>query len=300
LTFRSFIMYLFLLLISVPTSEAQELPEDKDQQDFYGADNIRRFADYLKVQGDFLRAASEYDRLQFLVRFSEGSDSALFNAGLCYLRGGNIIQAYDRLRQLRDSNIRSPLLPAAKYYLARATYDLDNWGEVVEMLGDDEICADTTTIALGARNVLCLSLARLGNWVQAESAACGWHGKAETDADKDELCLTVLRGRNLKYKSKLKAAILSTIVPGLGKFYAGRKADGIFAFITIGSSAWQSIRGFHEDGNRSVKGWIFGVLAAGFHIGNIYGATVSVEVNNNKIRRNYFNEWEAKLVFYGT
>jgi len=300
LTLRKIILYLFLFLIAIAESEAQDLPADSGSQDYYSADNIRRFADYLKVQGDFLRAASEYDRLQFLLRLTAGSDSALFNSGICYLRGGHTQRAYDRLRQFQESYIRSPLLPASKYYLARATYDMNNWDEVIEMLGHDAVCRDTTSIALGARNILCLSYARLGQWSLAETTACGTIHSTDSARGRDELCRTVLQGENLKYKSKWKAAILSTLVPGLGKFYAGRKADGLFAFVTIGSSAWQSFRGFHEDGSHSVRGWVFGVFAAAFHIGNIYGATVSVEINNNKIRHDYFHEWEMKLVFYGS
>ena len=85
-----------------------------------------------------------------------------------------------------------------------------------------------------------------------------------------------------KYKRPGLAAVLSTVVPGAGRFYAKDGKDGIISFIFVGSFAYQSYRRFQKNGWDSVGGWIYGGLALGFHISNIYGSYQSAKYYNKK------------------
>ena len=45
---------------------------------------------------------------------------------------------------------------------------------------------------------------------------------------------------------------------------------------------WQSYAGFNKNGIESGYGWVFGTLATGFFIGNIYGSAKAANTRNMK------------------
>lgn len=89
--------------------------------------------------------------------------------------------------------------------------------------------------------------------------------------------------QNRSYKSPVKAALLSGIVPGLGRVYANDIKDAVISFIFVASTAYQSYRRFQKNGISSVGGWIYGGFAAGFYVSNIYGSYVSAKNYNKRI-----------------
>jgi hypothetical protein len=66
------------------------------------------------------------------------------------------------------------------------------------------------------------------------------------------------------------AGLLSAVVPGAGRVYSGRTAEGIYSFILFSLAAWQSIDGFHDDGRESIKGWTAGSIGIVLYAGNVY------------------------------
>jgi putative component of membrane protein insertase Oxa1/YidC/SpoIIIJ protein YidD/TM2 domain-containing membrane protein YozV len=74
------------------------------------------------------------------------------------------------------------------------------------------------------------------------------------------------------------AALLSAAVPGAGKMYAGRTADGLHSLAIVGTSALLAVRGFSRDGEASVQGWTFAGIGALFHIANIYGSAIAADL----------------------
>lgn len=97
----------------------------------------------------------------------------------------------------------------------------------------------------------------------------------------------LIESANEKYKSPFIAASLSTIVPGLGKVYSKRSKDGLFSFLFTSTSAYQSYRAFNKNGSQSVVGWIYGALAAGLYIGNIYGSSKAAKDQNEYVNEKH-------------
>ena len=89
---------------------------------------------------------------------------------------------------------------------------------------------------------------------------------------------------NLKthhYKSSALAGMMSAIVPGLGKIYAGRTAQGISSMLvtlTMGAMATENII---KSGWQSPQSILFSGLFTVFYIGNIYGSVFAVKYVNN-------------------
>ena len=88
---------------------------------------------------------------------------------------------------------------------------------------------------------------------------------------------------NSRYKSPVGAAILSGLVPGLGRVYAKDYWDGVLSIIFVGTAGIQSYNRFKKNGIESVSGWIYGSIALGFYISNIYGTYQSALYHNRKV-----------------
>ena len=88
----------------------------------------------------------------------------------------------------------------------------------------------------------------------------------------------IRRYEALPRKSAWLAGALSAVVPGLGRVYIGRVADGIMSFVLIGVTGVLSAQGFYDEGRASVRGWILGSVAALLYVGNVYGSAVGAIV----------------------
>ena len=83
----------------------------------------------------------------------------------------------------------------------------------------------------------------------------------------------------LKRKSPWLAGLLSTIIPGSGKIYAGRWKDGLIALFMTSSTAFVSIKGFQNDHHKFYP-WALGTIAAVYYSGNIYGSSQAAKKYN--------------------
>jgi hypothetical protein len=99
--------------------------------------------------------------------------------------------------------------------------------------------------------------------------------------------------KGFKHKSPLLAGVYSALVPGMGKWYAGKKKQGIAAFLPVLSLAALTYEAYRKDGVKSARFIGFGTLFTIFYVGDIWGSTLAV-----KIRRNEFNkEYDNKILF---
>ena len=83
------------------------------------------------------------------------------------------------------------------------------------------------------------------------------------------------------YTSSAVAGMMSAFLPGLGKIYAGRTAQGVssmFVTLTMGAMATENII---KSGWKSPQSILFSGLFTMFYIGNIYGSVFAVKYVNN-------------------
>ena len=95
-------------------------------------------------------------------------------------------------------------------------------------------------------------------------------------------------------KSPVVAGMLSAIVPGAGKVYAGQLGEGVAAFLTVGSFAAITAENWVKNGLLDWKTLLFGTIGTVFYIGNIYGSVASVQ-----FYRNQFNESQNITILLG-
>jgi tetratricopeptide (TPR) repeat protein len=89
-----------------------------------------------------------------------------------------------------------------------------------------------------------------------------------------------LEGLEIKYRSPALGGIMSAIIPGSGKMYAGRLLDGIQAFSIVAAPAYNAYYHFAKNGNTSVRAWIWTAVASWFYISDIYGSIKAVHEYN--------------------
>ncbi len=284
---------IFLYCASVRATEP-ESNEDSIQVDYYSPENIRRFADILYEQKDFIRAGWEYDRLRVLATDTVQSDSAMFKAGLAYMKGRDYESSEQRFQALITEDKKTPLITDSRYYYARVGYFQGKFLQVSDFLEEQDYKKNRQLVLNGSLDILTITYARMNLWEKAKNVSCENHYGLPPERGA-ALCSLVVNGIDLPKKSKFKACLLSAVVPGTGKLYARRGMDALFAFILVGTTTWQSYEGFDRDGSSSVQGWIYGVLAGGLYLGNIYGAAVSVDIFNRKQKERYFDDFEAAI-----
>jgi len=99
--------------------------------------------------------------------------------------------------------------------------------------------------------------------------------------------------KGFKHKSPALAGIYSALAPGLGKWYAGKKKQGIAAFLPVISLAALTYEAYRKDGVKSARFIGFGSLFTIFYIGDIWGSTLSVKIRRNE----FYKEYDNKILF---
>jgi hypothetical protein len=93
-----------------------------------------------------------------------------------------------------------------------------------------------------------------------------------------------------KTKSPVTAGFLSALVPGLGKYYAGRKGAAVAALLTNGFLAVIAAESAYRSGFRSPQFITFSGLLAIFYTGNIVGSVHSVKQQQRTNNGRFDNE----------
>ena len=98
---------------------------------------------------------------------------------------------------------------------------------------------------------------------------------------------------NHQAKSPVWGGIMSSIIPGSGKIYAGQTGEGISSLLTVGGLGlvtWENYR------KRGIKDWrtlIFGAAFSAFYVGNIYGTVFSIQIAEDEFQQ----EYDHKILF---
>ena len=93
-----------------------------------------------------------------------------------------------------------------------------------------------------------------------------------------------------KRKSPLLAGLMSAVIPGTGKFYAGYRGQAISAMIPTFVFAAAAAESYYRAGPKSAQFITAASLFSIFYVGNIWGSVLSVktfyELRNNEIHNN--------------
>jgi tetratricopeptide (TPR) repeat protein len=290
------LLAVFLIVIAVTSSDCFS---QNSQIDYYSPQNIYSFAEHLYQNDDYLRAAGEFQRYLFNSNL-HANDSVIFRIGLCYELADKPEAARNYYRKIISDCPNSNFHDAAHYQIAHTYFSLNENRKSIEYI-DENISVMSTDSGQCKMQILAgANYLYEKKWSTTNSYFSSLLNNKNQYNNKStitSLCNISAKGKELPYKSKMTAGLLSTVIPGMGKIYAGRSNDGLYSFITIGLTAWQAYDGFHENGTHSVKGWIYGTVSSIFYLGNIYGSMVAIKIYNEKLDDDLVKQFNVNLIW---
>lgn len=253
-----------------------------EEIDYYSPDNTYKFAEYLYQEKDFERAVKEYER--YLIISSENNDNVLYKIGVCYRNTGNFQKAISIFQKLCKEYPNSSFRFSSSYQIAYSYFISNQHNESIQYINQALKDVSNKDEASKLRILIAYNYLKQRQWASSKDASDQIYSNDETIIRlSSEIMNRSIEGMNIKRKSRFLASIMSAVVPGTGKMYCKQYGNGIYSFATIGATGLVAWRGFHNDGIKSVKGWIFGSLCAIFYTGNIYGSGISALAYNQQI-----------------
>jgi tetratricopeptide (TPR) repeat protein len=266
--------HLKLMLIIILYLALSLKGEEKDKE-YFKPLNIRRFADYLFEEEQYIKAAGEYGRYLFAKdSFPQNADSIFFRIALCYRRKKDYKNSINYFRKISHKYPESHLLETSYLEIGTCYSLMDSFALSNEILKSSQ--PKDSTLKNRAGELISLNYMQNKQWNEARKSL---NFRA---SNKKQLFSLIEKGENLPKKNKLVSGLFSAVIPGSGKLYCNRPADAFHSFTTVSLTCWQAYEGFEEDGIHSVKGWIFGVLGGLLYLGNIYGSVVAADIYNEE------------------
>ncbi len=93
----------------------------------------------------------------------------------------------------------------------------------------------------------------------------------------------VLGGPQDRRKSPVAAALMSAVIPGSGKIYAGNLREGVSALITVGALAGMTAECISKKGAGDWRSISLAAISGLFYAANIYGSYLSVSTTETII-----------------
>lgn len=233
--------------------------------DFHSPENIKKFADYLFCDGDFLRAIEQYESI----------DDQAPNDTIQY----KMMFGYSELELYQYSNeIFNRISAHSKFYPDAYLLSLKNklLIESKSLSLEDKHSFDTK---YAERITKLKSISKLYD----ENFSMSQEKFIEPfdEAEQKTVSMFYDLKTNPPYKSPALAGFMSAIIPGSGKMYVGEWGDGITALAVTGLFAFLAYDNFQAD--HTTRAWIFTGLGAFFYAGNIYGSVASAQIFNARI-----------------
>lgn len=238
------------------------------QPDLFSTEATLSYAQHLYKSGNYKTAALEFERVYAV----DSSENSAFYALKSYRKAGQLDVGFKRFSALFGNMASVPTKFAEEYshYLIYA----NRYHEALEYISEAENLKSDDKTALSSTAFLYLQ-----NWDGADSSTSALPNDHPLKKPYERIAKD---GAKIKKKSAALAGILSTAVPGLGRVYTGNWKDGLVSLVFVGTMTWQSYAGFNKNGIESGYGWVFGTLATGFFIGNIYGSAKAANTRNMK------------------
>ncbi len=286
-----FLLIIFLTLTFLSFTAAEEPIE------YYTPENVRKFADFLYEQGDYLRAAGEYQR--YLFYQPQESEQIRYRIALCYRFAGDIEQAVQNFQTLLRMHPEGGFVSRA-YYQIGATYFLqDQFAQSARFLHQTLPRITDTRQHAEAEQLIGLSYLMQKQWSEAGEIFKTLQGSKVASVGQKAVVYHnfAKAGARLPTRSPFLAGVLSTIIPGAGRLYTGRLSDALNALMVVSITGWQAYDGFRRDGISSVKGWTLGTISGIFYVGNIYGSVISARVYNRRIADEFLATLSIELPY---
>lgn len=266
---------------------SQELSESKQ----FG------FAEELFKKKLYYWAITEYLRFIFYFPQSLLADDAQYKVGLSYFKGERWEESVSAFQTLLNNYPDSEFCAPANYKIAETYFNEKDYELAAIKFRKFVDKFPQESLADDAQMMASWSHLHLKDWKRASLEFQKIENKFPHSDLKDiagELSQDAQKGLTLPHKSTKLSLGLSTILPGIGQIYCGRRADGLIAMLVNGHFIYNIVQGYsHRNQGRGNTHLYFGLP---FYLGNIYGAKVAAIKFNRRTREEHIRKMEDKYL----
>ena len=101
-------------------------------------------------------------------------------------------------------------------------------------------------------------------------------------AEQAKMLIYAVELQSVKQRSPVVAGVMSAVVPGLGKVYAGRWKQGLAYFGIMAALGAQTYEAYRKDGINDPFFYFYASAFTLFYVGNIWGSVFSVKIEQNE------------------
>jgi hypothetical protein len=251
-------------------------------QNIYDGEHLLQFANHLYKNKEYPTAINEYKHALFLGFCNTSCKVKLFNSYLLTQQYYIGINTYKSIYPEGLAGNDTLEMVFGKMLILNA-----NYSDVNHLIHSSNSLSDDQLFFLGISNDLFA-----GKWENLQQKDL----KLSENLQYDYYKPVISKIMDIKYKKPYVGLMLSAVVPGTGKMYAGYWYDGFISLSIVGIAAWQAYRGFTRYGSDRPYSWIFASLSASFYISNLYGSFKAVNMKNYNLRQNI--HYDIEEVFH--
>jgi TM2 domain-containing membrane protein YozV len=252
------ILFIFIFFYSFILSQ---------QIDFHSKQNIKRFADFLFCENDYLRAIDEYEKYLDVT----ADDTVEYKIAYSFLQMQNYKKAIEKFSIIRYS---SSFYESSKFQKLKANFLIND--SLAFINEADSLIQSKSEFAQNALKLKYCSYLFSDLLPPKENFLIPFDSNEKT-----KISSFYDWKKSPPYKNEILAGILSAIVPGSGKIYTQNYGDGIAAFILTGLFGYLAYTNFDHD--HDFRAWVFTGASIFFYAGNIYGSIASAQIFNAQI-----------------
>ncbi len=243
------------------------------------------YADRLFNQGQYRRAAEEFQRFSFFFPDHPNRRQAILRSGKAFLHADEPGLALSQFKLLTDTFDLDPLAIEAYFMSAECSLQLKSATLAVAQLHNLITLVDDVAVKDRAYH-------RLG-WIHIDQT--DWNG-ARRAIDKisdsgrrryrvEELDAALAQSSSsLVLKSPALAGTLS-VIPGAGQLYCHRYEDALIALLVNTGLFWSACDAYDKE--QYGLGSLLAFVGLGFYAGNIYGAVTDAHKFNRSHAQDY-------------
>jgi TolA-binding protein len=235
------------------------------------------FAKHLYQNGQFHKAAEEYQRFAFFFSQDPRKREALYLAADAFYKSGEYETA---LRILNDLGKTMPIdaVGTKSYFLAAECFlNMAAPSQALVQLNNLITISDETRVRDRAYFRMGWIYIEQMDWAAARRSFS--HISPTSDLPVANINNALAQSDTIPRKSPALAGTLS-IVPGAGQLYCGRYQDALAAFLVNVGLIWAAVDAFNQE--QYALGGLLSFVGTGFYTGNIYSAVSSTHKYNQK------------------
>ena len=283
---------LWFLLVVTPILMAQNFTPSA-----YTPEYFLQFGNYLFENRDYERAATELERFLF-IQPTDTFPRIHFRVGVAYYR----LHTYSRAKHHFQKALQ--LIPTASSFrdsvklgLAAISLRTEKTPQLSSVLPPVD-SLDWHGMSLKYRLYYALAALKTQHYQQAQAVLPRDTSNITSDVRYGFFRVNKLvkKATHLPQKSPWKAALLSSLIPGAGKFYTQQAGDGLYTFLLVVGSSLLSYRGTRR--GDAFQTYFFGSAALFFYAGNIYGSFLSAKMYNQRIKDQLNEEIEQEIQYW--